>query len=352
MPANNTLVDESLLCLESELPDGLVIASSVYGRCLVAAKVFKKGQFVYSTHMNLGKADKYMFRVHSADGVATYENDSVQSVQDVAFEGDAGVRQLCPWDGFMNHSCEPNVLCMDIRRTADRIYYDALALRDIDIGDELSCDYACYDYECDGHPIETCLCGTNACRGSMRGFKHLNWKEKLAILPHTCPSVVKKFIEETRNVRYIDLSLSLPAKVDVMCRDEWELVASHDIKAGELIFCNTSIEITEPSTMFLVHLRGNWKLAVHGTHFLHRDDYMEFLGFDSFMQHSCDPNSIQRYSSRLDYDVHAVKDIVAGEWITCDYNALDNKATGAKLVNVMSFQCSCGSDRCRGKIYC
>ena len=49
--------------------------------------------------------------------------------------------------------------------------YQAIALRDIDVGDEVTCDYALFDYYCDGHPIEVCACGSTKCRGKMMGFQ-------------------------------------------------------------------------------------------------------------------------------------------------------------------------------------
>lgn len=49
--------------------------------------------------------------------------------------------------------------------------YQAIALRDIDVGDEITCDYALFDYDCKGHTIEVCACGSTNCRGKMMGFQ-------------------------------------------------------------------------------------------------------------------------------------------------------------------------------------
>ena len=49
--------------------------------------------------------------------------------------------------------------------------YQAIALRDIDVGDEITCDYALFDYDCSGHQIEVCACGSTKCRGKMTGFQ-------------------------------------------------------------------------------------------------------------------------------------------------------------------------------------
>jgi hypothetical protein len=46
---------------------------------------------------------------------------------------------------------------------------------------------------------------------------------------------------------------------------------------------------------------------------------MEFVGFDTFMDHSCNPTSYQKYSSKDEYTVYAAKKINKGDKITCDY---------------------------------
>lgn len=57
-----------------------------------------------------------------------------------------------------------------------------------------------------------------------------------------------------------------------------------------------------------------------------------------FMNHSCRPNSL---SPGLDFEV-AVRDIEAGEEVTCDYAALNLEA---------SFRCACGLAECRGEVH-
>ena len=71
---------------------------------------------------------------------------------------------LCP-------SLNPNIVPALLYRTPTEMCYQAIALRDIDVGDEVTCDYALFDYYCDGHKIEACACGSTVCRGKMLGFQ-------------------------------------------------------------------------------------------------------------------------------------------------------------------------------------
>jgi len=158
----------------------LAVAKNCYGRCLVATKPFKKDQRIYSQCTMRGSTVEYLIRVKQGASVMTYLMDMINSVKDV----NSDLRQLYTFDGFTNHSCEPNACSIDSDDAPDSLSYDMYAKRDIDIGEELSVDYATYEYECHAHPIEKCLCGSAKCRGSMRGFKHLTWDEKIEIMPH------------------------------------------------------------------------------------------------------------------------------------------------------------------------
>jgi SET domain-containing protein len=69
-------------------------------------------------------------------------------------------------DDFVNHCCDPNA-GMKIDGTDVRL----VAIRDITPGEQITFDYSTTmdedDFEFD------CLCGSSACRGRIRDFKHL-----------------------------------------------------------------------------------------------------------------------------------------------------------------------------------
>lgn len=103
----------------------------------------------------------------------TVSNTNTHSVDDHAVGSKSSIaskRQVYGWDAFMNHSCEANAYFPLLHRTESELCYQALALRDIDEGMEVTCDYALFDYHCSGHEISICACGSNKCRGKMLGF--------------------------------------------------------------------------------------------------------------------------------------------------------------------------------------
>ena len=72
-------------------------------------------------------------------------------------------------------------------------------------------------------------------------------------------------------------------------------------------------------------------------------DYVDgkvlLLGFpDRHINHSCDPNAYEFFDGEASYVV-AIRDIAAGEEITCDYNV--------NITGGTSWPCHCGASRCR-----
>ena len=73
--------------------------------------------------------------------------------------------------GFMalvNHSCDPN--CgIKVNETGA---HDYVAMVDISPGEEVTFDYAMQNYQIGYFPSQ-CLCGAQACRGQVGGWKEL-----------------------------------------------------------------------------------------------------------------------------------------------------------------------------------
>jgi hypothetical protein len=70
---------------------------------------------------------------------------------------------------YLNHSCEPNGGLL-IRRGQAQI--ELYALRPLQAGEEVTVDYATFEYETAFMPRH-CLCGAASCRGRVTGFKDL-----------------------------------------------------------------------------------------------------------------------------------------------------------------------------------
>ncbi len=80
----------------------------------------------------------------------------------------------------VNHSCNPNCGI----RLNESGAHDFVAMHTIEIGDEVTFDYAMRNYNIEHFP-QKCSCGASNCRGSITG-----WKD----LPETFKSTYKGFV--------------------------------------------------------------------------------------------------------------------------------------------------------------
>ena len=73
----------------------------------------------------------------------------------------------------VNHSCEPN--CgISVNETGA---HDYIALRAIEVDEEITFDYAMQNYVIEHFP-EICMCGSKNCRGRITGWKDLPPEKK------------------------------------------------------------------------------------------------------------------------------------------------------------------------------
>lgn len=75
---------------------------------------------------------------------------------------------------FTNHSCNPNCGLKDA--------VTLVAIRDIETGEELTIDYDTLEYDWEME----CNCGSENCRGKIRGYKHLKEKK-----PYVAPYLLE-----------------------------------------------------------------------------------------------------------------------------------------------------------------
>lgn len=384
---------EGQLEVHSMLPDGITIGEGPYGRCLIATKEFAKGTLIYRGYCMIGTTvhyqqptiaeekkndvpeptelrsetldpydgthtktfDSYIVHIYNKSNgelVESVVNDSTHSVFDMANPDDPH-RQVYGFDAFMNHSCDPNTICPDLGRESDRMLYNAIAVKDIKEGDEITCDYALFDYECDGHEIPVCGCRAANCRGSMRGFKNLDIDEKIRLLPRCDKEIVDMFFQD--NPVFKIMESQLPEGVGLVVKPDGQkyVVATRTFEKDEVIFTNEATILTKEdleSNRFILKLSNTYTIVDLEDHLIHRGDYAEFVGYDIFMDHSCDPNCYQTYHDKTSYTVYARRSILPGEKITCDYNDLDNQAMNIPAVASTEFKCECDAKECRGVI--
>lgn len=93
---------------------------------------------------------------------------------------DLHLDELGPVEGT-NHACEPSAFI--------EIGEDGLvrlrALRDLEPGDEVTIDYCATEWDMT-FPFP-CSCGSEACYGIVRGFRHLDPSRRAALLPTLSP---------------------------------------------------------------------------------------------------------------------------------------------------------------------
>jgi len=77
-------------------------------------------------------------------------------------------------NAYLNHSCAPNAY-VDWKGVFLR------SLRDIDAGEELTCNYLSTDWEL--YEKFVCTCGAPNCYGEIKGFKHLSPEQQQALAP-------------------------------------------------------------------------------------------------------------------------------------------------------------------------
>lgn len=170
-------------------------------------------------------------------------------------------------------------------------------------------------------------------------------------------NVTEKMIEDWKKATHVLYR-------DIVCPDgiaiaegedgQISLIATKAFKKGETLF-EYETEYFDASIVKLVivsfdFLRANgayekvfMKLDLL-SHTVNRgDNQREYFGYDSFSDHSCDPNNDYMYiDGSLKTTSIACKDISPGEKITCDYDGFDTHLDGTE------FQCRCGAPNCRG----
>lgn len=391
MPNFLALFDGNHVEINSILPEGISIGMGPYGRNLTATKHFPAGSILYRGYAALVKyvANKskdentkerklddnnndkkytlHVFQEGTGKLLEKFLVDDTHSVQDFAEsihvtnkingnsmradEACEDIRQVYGFDCFMNHSCTANTFSANTTREGTTMGYDTVACRDIDAGEEITCDYALFDYECNGHEITKCECMSSKCRGLMLGFKGMSFEDQVSNL-HRCE-------KEIRDLFFLDnpdlvlLNSDLPAGVEVYCDESNSyscLKATRMFHPEEIIFTNTC-QIFDKNELFgksvIVKVGDQYFPLDVKHHFIHRPNYLECIGFDSFMDHSCDPNTTQTYENATDYTVKALKIILPGEKLTCDYALLENQAEKLGIIPMTKFECFCGSYNCK-----
>jgi hypothetical protein len=104
---------------------------------------------------------------------------------------------------LLNHSCSPNCGLV-IRRGTPLL--ELHARRDIAVGEELTLDYATFEWEIKFMPGK-CLCGESTCRSKIVGYKGLSKADRDAYGPY-----VAEYLREMDHLVDLDTGKVTPAR--------------------------------------------------------------------------------------------------------------------------------------------
>jgi hypothetical protein len=258
------------------IPEGIELRQTNYGMGLFATRFFPQGSELYVGRQIVIPNSYREHRLLTNQGSFLLNSDT----HAVRFSDTQ--RWFFLSDSFMNHSCDANVRCPQSEAQAASNTYSTVAIKNINEGDEITCDYNLFEYDCAGKVIEICQCGTSKCRGSVRGFKYLSKKEQEERLQEVDEKVLYNMALDPLNNFYFFPEVSVPASVrieilnareghaiffvsikqfsisnsSISFQGEYSMVAARDFAANEVIFENESK---------LVPGDANIVLIIHGT---------------------------------------------------------------------------------------
>jgi hypothetical protein len=320
------------------LPDSINIFKNQYGVALKSRKFIKKGTILYTGVYYEIPDDNTIYTIYiktSDEEILILSEDKLNSVKE------NNVRSLYGFDGFMNHSCDPNTFSSQTRKTNkyNIFEYDQIAIKDIEIGDEINCNYLLFDYECDGHCF-LCECGSKKCFKFISGFKNCPLEEQISLMPYVENNMLKTFKLDNPDIIFQDI-LNENKNCKIISKNNYFFLQSlKSFKIGDILFEN-SIEKIPYEKKIIINIDNKYMLLDQNTHATRHKDFVAFYGFDSFTNHSCNPNCKHTFISENKYQMIAIKEINIGEEITNDYNDIESE------YDTDSFICNCGYKYCR-----
>jgi hypothetical protein len=244
----------------------------------------------------------------------------------------------------MNHSCDYNSISSATRETNEpnKFEYDHIASKDINVGDELTCNYLHFDYECHGHSFE-CMCGFEKCYNYINGFKNCSLEQQVELLPYVDLNMLEIFKVDNPNIIFKDIIPNKNVCISFDNKFGYQLKSLKSFKTDDTVLEN-NIEQISLDIRIILKVNDKYILLDPDTHFSRRECWNDFYGIETFTNHSCNPNCLHVPINDTHYKMIAIKDIAEGDEITCDYNDIFSE------YDSKSFTCLCGEKCCRGII--
>jgi hypothetical protein len=315
---------------------------------LFATKYFPKDSILYTGTYYLTPDTDLTIKLYIEDSGETYYISSIIHGYKVGLNE----RQICLFDSFMNHSCDPtSITKLQTLHQIQTRNYSQIAFKDILPGDQITCDYNLFEYECIEKQITNCQCGASNCVKEILGFNQLSLIERKKRINFVESSVFQAIAADPANrFLYIE-DLKCPIdRVEVIQigedhQDSYKLIAKQTFEPGDVIFSNESLIFPDDHNI-VIELLGHRKWLDHIHTNYRNHGQREFYYFDTFQNHSCDPNTIMKYHNENHYDLVAIKKIAIGDELTSDYETFDC----GTVTEEDYFICHCGASTCRGQI--
>jgi hypothetical protein len=386
--ATFTIANEGIT-IRCHVPDGITIGKTKYGQGVFASRHFVKGQVLYTGHFTLLDDDGVNRDITLITDDAEYPMTTEMHTVGVGVEPNKK-REMFYFDAFMNHSCEPNTYSADSYNGENGGSYKTVALRDISPGDEITCDYDLFELDSRDKGIDKCECGSSLCRGYAHGFLYLPKALQIELSGRMYQEVIDAWVKMCPNVMFESVCPPRGLGIQYDSHDgSMHLVATKDYQPGEKMYSYSSLYF-DSNVIDTIILKvtvlptdetcgGNSDSdSGHGVdtsnhsdnapatdvemwiepptvvrqlvlldHTVNRGDGMrEYFGYDTFCDHSCDPNVHFVYvnGSKTETVTSAARSIKTGDRVLCNYSLFDEGRDGTEFI------CDCGADNCLGII--
>ena len=134
--------------------------------------------------------------------------------------------------------------------------------------------------------------------------------------------------------------ITCPKQISIIGeKNNMSLISNKTYQKGDVVFYN-KIQFFPLTKQIIIHYDNKHHLLENDIHFTITGNNKIYYGFDSFCNHSCDPNCHHIPTSDISYQMIASRYIQIGEEITCNYDVFKTEYNTA-------FECKCGSINCR-----
>lgn len=241
------------------VPDGVEVKKNAYGYGLYATKAFRAGETLYT-----GKWVDVPDRRGQTALVTQHAEYTLDiDVHSVIYDEERGRRMYYGFDSFMNHSCSPTTFSALDPGYWERHDYRTVACRDLAPGDEITCDYLLFDWDCGDKAIPRCFCGTPECVGAVSGFKFLA-REQMAPRIGRIDDYVFELLRAEKGAGLLYLGDVAPAPGTVRIestpdpangRARRSVFAARAFSAGEVI-ARSAVVLVARGTLVVASLQG------------------------------------------------------------------------------------------------